>query len=108
MLQAKISTAEVCFVFVTTGIVLFFMRQLFGTKYFCRIYEEMPFTDFFQRNYGFKYYEFVKFYGIGPWTVKLFRCSAAKIPVANLIKQFTLVIYESRVAIFQSGATLET
>ena len=45
------------------------MRQLFGTKYFCRIYEEMPFTDFFQRNYGFKYYEFVKFYGIGPrWT----------------------------------------
>ena len=34
------------------------------------------------------------------WTVKLFRCSAAKIPVANLIKQFTLVIYESRVAIF--------
>ena len=66
MLQAKISTAEVCFVFVTTGIVLFFMRQLFGTKYFCRIYEEMPFTDFFQRNYGFEYYEFVKFYGIGP------------------------------------------
>ena len=28
----------------------------------------MPFTDFFQRNYGFKYYEFVKFYGIGPWS----------------------------------------
>ena len=71
MLQAKISTAEVCFVFVTTGIVLFFMRQLFGTKYFCRIYEEMPFTDFFQRNYGFKYYEFVKFYGIGPWMAYL-------------------------------------
>ena len=26
----------------------------------------MTFTDFFQRNYGFEYYEFVKFYGIGP------------------------------------------